>query len=324
MVILNRSLHILLIEDDPNDADLIRAELKRAGFDPILQRVETEAETLVALHGGTSWDVVLCDFLLPHFKARRAFEMVRERFFDIPFIVVSGFENEEAALEMLIMGASDFVYKRSLPRLSFAIKRDLKTAGTLLHGRLKIIRAYDSIIEAWGIALERRDIYTKDHTVRVTNLTLRLARALRIAGNQFKQIHYGALLHDIGKIGIPDMILLKPGPLEPSEMAVMRMHPGIAYEMLSENEFLKEAVNIPYCHHEKFDGSGYPRGLAGDAIPIESRIFSVCDVYDALTNKRPYRDKWSREKALEYIRRESEKSFDPEIVEVFIREVMND
>jgi putative two-component system response regulator len=313
----NGHLRILLIEDNKDDEDLIKLAIERAGYKVIIKRVETESETMVAMYE-ESWDLVLCDYLLPHFSGLKALESVREKLDDIPIIFLSGYEDEETAIKMLIAGANDFIYKRNLERLAIAIKRELIQAGDRMRGRVGIEKTIALTVEAWGMALERRDVYTKDHTVRVTDLTLRLARAFRVSGTQFRAIHYGSLLHDIGKIGIPDAILLKPEPLDPAELIIMRMHPKIAFDMLSHIEFFKDSINIPYCHHEKLDGSGYPRGLEGDGIPFEARLFSVCDTFDALTHDRPYRKAWESGKALEYILGEKGKSFDPQIVNTFI------
>lgn len=314
----NGHIRILLIEDNKDDEDLIKDTLKRTGgYVPIIHRVETEAALLLAIDR-ERWDLVLCDYLLPHFKAERALTLCREKLGDIPFIILSGYEDEETAIRLLKAGAHDFVYKTNLSRLAVAVRRELLQAGERMSGRLEIEKSYIETVEAFGVFLDLRDNNTLNHTVRVTDLTLRLARALRVSGSQFRAIHYGALLHDIGKIGIPDMVLLKPEPLDPGERKIIEMHPQLAYERLAHIDFLKEAITIPYSHHEKFDGTGYPRGLKGEEIPIEARIFSVCDVYDALTNERPYRKPWSKEKAIEYIKSEKGKSFDPEIVDKFI------
>lgn len=314
----NGHLRILLIEDNKDDEELIKISLeKQAGYKTVIKRIQTESEMILAVES-ESWDVILCDYLLPHLSARKALEMVRDRLFDIPFIFVSGYKDEATALEMLKAGANDFIYKDQLPRLAIAVRRELMQAGARMMGRIEIEKNYALTIEAWGKALELRDIYTKDHTVRATDLTLRLARSLGVSSAQFRDIHYGSLLHDVGKMGIPDAILLKPEPLDPAETRIMQLHPTIGFDMISSIPFLSNAVNIPYCHHEKYDGTGYPRGIYEDAIPFEARLFSVVDVYDALTNDRPYRGSWTKTKTLEYIRSEKRKSFDPDIVEKFI------
>lgn len=184
---------------------------------------------------------------------------------------------------------------------------------------LELVEAYDSTLEGWAKALELRDMETEGHTQRVTNLTVRLARQLGIPEREVDQIRRGALLHDIGKIAIPDEILLKPGPLTDSEWEVMRLHPEYAFQWLSSIEYLQPALEIPYCHHEKWDGSGYPRGLKGREIPLAARIFAVVDVWDALNSDRPYRKAWGVERVVEHIREQSGKHFDPPIVNAFLR-----
>ncbi len=178
--------------------------------------------------------------------------------------------------------------------------------------------AYDETIKGWANALELRDHETEGHSERVTDLTLTMARKLGISEDQIVHVYRGALLHDIGKMGVSDTILLKPGPLTEREWEIMHRHPLYAYELLAAIAYLKPALNIPYCHHEKFDGSGYPRGLKGEEIPLEARIFAIIDVYDALASDRPYRKAWSREEALEHIRKESGTHFDPQVVELFM------
>ena len=177
--------------------------------------------------------------------------------------------------------------------------------------------AYDATLEGWAKALELRDRETVGHAHRVIEMTLRVADRIGICGESLKHIRRGALLHDIGKMGIPDSILLKPGPLTPSEWEIMRQHPVHAYEMLKAIDYLEPALEIPYCHHEKWDGNGYPRRLKGKNIPISARIFAVVDVWDALTSDRPYRSAWSEHQALEYIHMESGRHFDPQVVNAF-------
>ncbi|GAA5336760.1 hypothetical protein YIM73052_02230 [Thermus antranikianii] len=193
------------------------------------------------------------------------------------------------------------------------------TFQELLKSQRELEAAYDLTLWGWAKAVELRDQETAGHTERVTELTLRLARALGVPEEDLEHIRRGAILHDVGKIGIPDSILLKPGPLTEEEWAVMKKHPVYAYEWLSGIPFLKKALEIPYCHHERWDGSGYPRGLKGLEIPLSARIFAVVDVYDALTSDRPYRKAWPREKALAYIQEQAGKQFDPEVVEAFLR-----
>jgi putative nucleotidyltransferase with HDIG domain len=184
--------------------------------------------------------------------------------------------------------------------------------------------AYEATLQGWVRALDLRDKETEGHTQRVTALTQELAQKIGFDDEELVHIKRGALLHDIGKMGIPDGILLKPGGLTPKERELMQQHPELAYEMLSPIEFLQPAIVIPYCHHEKWDGSGYPRGLRGEQIPLPARIFSVVDVWDALTSNRPYREPLDRAEVRQHIREQSGVHFDPQVVNVFLemRELM--
>lgn len=184
--------------------------------------------------------------------------------------------------------------------------------NSLQRSNVDLIMAYDATIEGWSRALDYRDRETEGHSRRVTEMTVEIAQSMGMNDNELLHMRRGSLLHDIGKMGIPDSILLKPGKLTEEEWEVMRKHPVYAYNLLSPIDFLRPALDIPYCHHEKWDGSGYPRGLKGEQIPLSARIFSVVDVWDALTSTRPYRPAWTKEKALEYIRERSGRDFDPE------------
>jgi HD-GYP domain-containing protein (c-di-GMP phosphodiesterase class II) len=186
-----------------------------------------------------------------------------------------------------------------------------------------ITRAYDATLEGWSLALEMRDHDTKVHTHRVTDLTVILARRMGMLEKQLVHIRRGALLHDIGKMGVPDAILRKPAVLTRSEWEIMKRHPEFAYQFLSQIEYLQPALDIPYCHHEKWDGTGYPRNLKGEQIPLAVRIFSVVDVYDALISDRPYRKAWNIEDALAYIQEQSGKHFYPEAVRAFLEMLKN-
>jgi putative nucleotidyltransferase with HDIG domain len=169
--------------------------------------------------------------------------------------------------------------------------------------------------------MDLRDHETEGHTLRVTDLTLKLARAMHISESQLTAIRRGALLHDIGKIGVPDSILLKDGKLTEEEWDLMRKHPHLAHDMLAPIAYLNDALDIPYCHHEKWDGTGYPQGLKGDRIPLVARIFAIVDVWDALTNDRPYRKKWTKLKVRQYIKDQSGRHFDPQVVDAFLKNI---
>lgn len=184
--------------------------------------------------------------------------------------------------------------------------------------------AYDTTLEGWGKALELRDKETEGHTRRVTNLTLELARQMGIPASELTHIRRGALLHDIGKMGVPDNILRKPGPLTKNEMEAMRKHPQYAYDLLSPIAYLRPTLDIAYCHHEWWNGDGYPHGLKGEEIPLSARIFAVVDVWDALLSDRPYRQAWQKEDVMKYITDLSGKQFDPAIVNIFKKMIGNE
>jgi response regulator RpfG family c-di-GMP phosphodiesterase len=185
-------------------------------------------------------------------------------------------------------------------------------------------QACDAIIGGWVRSLELRDLEPKGHTERLAQITFRIARLMGIGEAEQAHVHRGAMLHDIGKIGIPDGILMKPDALSDAEWVVMRRHPVIAFELLSPIEFLRPALDIPYCHHERWNGTGYPRGLNGKHIPLAARIFALADVYDMLKSDCPYRPAWPEDKALAYIRDQSGNHFDPEVVEMFFLPMDNE
>jgi putative nucleotidyltransferase with HDIG domain len=190
--------------------------------------------------------------------------------------------------------------------------------GTLQSTNQELLQAYDATIEGWSRAMDLRDRETAGHTQRVTQLTLQLAHAMGVDPSRLLHVRRGALLHDIGKLGVPDHILFKPGPLTEEERAIMHQHTDLAYDMLSPIRYLKSALSIPYFHHEKWDGTGYPLGLKGDQIPLEARIFAVVDVWDALQSDRPYRKAYTRQETIEYIRSRAGSQFDPRVVECFL------
>jgi HD-GYP domain-containing protein (c-di-GMP phosphodiesterase class II) len=180
------------------------------------------------------------------------------------------------------------------------------------------VMAYDTTLAGWASALELRDKETEGHTRRVASLTTQMAQAMGLGEDEQVQIFRGALLHDIGKMGLPDSIVLKPGPLTEQEWAIMHRHPQYAFDMLAPIAYLRPALDIPHCHHEKWDGTGYPRGLKGENIPLPARLFAVVDVWDALTSDRPYRKAWTEQEAVEYIRQQSGQHFDPAAVKIFL------
>ena len=193
----------------------------------------------------------------------------------------------------------------------------------LQHSNTELFNAYDSTIEGWSHALDLRDKETEGHTLRVTEMTMKLTHAAGMTEAELVHVRRGALLHDIGKMGVPDNILLKPDKLTDEEWVAMRKHPTFAFELLSPIAYLRPALDIPYCHHEKWDGSGYPRGLKGEQIPLAARLFAIIDVWDALRSDRPYRQGWSKEKVMEHIKSLSGTHFDPKAVELFFN-MMNE
>jgi HAMP domain-containing protein len=241
---------------------------------------------------------------------------------------IADFENASPDFSLMLnssnplrIGAND-----EIGQLAGAFKHMAAELQNLYHGLVRDLRkandelqsAYDSALQGWSSALELRDHDTERHTARVSEFTVSLAAYMLVPNDELVHYRRGALLHDVGKMAIPDEILLKAGPLTDKEWEIMRQHPLYAYVMLRQVAFLSRALDIPYCHHEKWDGSGYPRGLERKAIPLSARIFSVIDSWDALLSDRPYRKAWPREKVVDHIRSQSGKDFDPEVVQAFL------
>lgn len=200
---------------------------------------------------------------------------------------------------------------------------DAQLCRNLQQSNIELLQAYDATIEGWSRALDLRDKETEGHTQRVTQTAMMLGEQVGLSDKELQYMRWGGLLHDIGKMAVPDKILLKPDALTPEETEIMKQHTIYALQMLSPIQYLKPALDIPYCHHERWDGSGYPRGLKGEEIPLAARIFAVADVYDALSSDRPYRPKWAEADVLEYIRQNAGSYFDPQIVDVFLQMMEN-
>ena len=211
------------------------------------------------------------------------------------------------------------VHPQSQDEISILTESFNMMVASLNQSRRNLVQAYDSTLEGWAKALELRDKETEGHSERVTALTMKLAEAFAIGGEALVNIRRGALLHDIGKMGVPDAILHKNGPLNPDERKVIERHPHNAYDILKDIEYLQAALEIPYCHHEKWDGSGYPRGLKGEDIPISARMFAIVDVFDALISDRPYRKAMPREEVIAYLRTQSGSHFDPQVLDMFLK-----
>lgn len=196
------------------------------------------------------------------------------------------------------------------------IKRDF---DSLSHANNDVVQSYEQTMQGWVRVTDLRHKETKDHTERVTKMTIRFARLAGITDvNELKRIERGAILHDVGKIGIPDAILIKPDNLDEEEWSQMKLHPTIGYNLLSKIKFLQPSLDIPYCHHEKWNGGGYPRGLQHETIPLAARIFAIVDVWDALCHPRVYKSAWTEDRVLDYIREQAGQHFDPALVKLFI------
>jgi response regulator RpfG family c-di-GMP phosphodiesterase len=277
---MGKRLRVLFVEDSMDDTEMIVRELERGGFDAVYERVETAAAMRHALERQV-WDLVISDHSVPQFNSGGALRLLKESGQDIPFIIVSGTIGEEAAVQAMKADANDYIVKGRLARLDPAVTRELtdaqhrrarREAEHALRERecqsaLELSAAYDATLEGWARALELRDRDTEGHSRRVTELTLRLARRIGVGEADCVHIRRGSLLHDIGKMAIPDSILLKSLPLTPDEWALMRRHPEFARDLLAPIDYLQPALDIPYCHHEKWDGTGYPRGLKGTRFP---------------------------------------------------------
>ncbi len=218
--------------------------------------------------------------------------------------------SKEANLEKTIMQR-----RNELDLANVSLIKELRNANE------ELVQAYISTLEGWAHALELRDYETEGHSRRVVEMTRKMGRWMGIEEEDLKYYCYGALLHDIGKMGIPDSILKKPASLDEEEWEIMKQHPIFALDMLLPIKYLAKSLEIPYYHHEKWDGSGYPKGLKGEEIPLSARIFSIIDVYDALNSKRPYRKAQSKESTIQYLREQSGKQFDPKIVELFLSHI---
>ncbi len=214
-------------------------------------------------------------------------------------------ENEAALLSLIGNSAAGTIQTTQL-------------ASNLERTSQDLNQTYDASIDGWSRALELRDFSTERHTQRVVSMAMELGKRMGLDDTDLLRMKHGAQLHDIGKMGIPDSILLKPGPLDEAEWRVMRKHPVYAYELLRPIPKFNQIVDIPYCHHEKWDGSGYPRRLRGTEIPLTARLFSIVDVWDALSSNRPYRTAWPQHQVLDYIHYQSNKHFEPEITRVFL------
>jgi PAS domain S-box-containing protein len=231
-------------------------------------------------------------------------------------LVLSPVRDAEGTLTHFIGVQTDITRRRQA-------EEELRQANDLLEKRVlertrDLEQAYDATLEGWVKALDIRDHETQGHTQRVTQMAMQLAQTLGMDAEEQLHIRRGALLHDIGKIGIPDHVLLKPSPLDAEEWETMKKHPVYAYQWLFPIEYLRPALAIPYCHHERWDGAGYPCGLVGEEIPLAARLFAMVDVWDALSSDRPYRQAWTPERVLDHLRSLGGTHFDPQVLKIFV------
>jgi len=311
---------VLIVDDDHLVRDTLRFILEDAGYD--VWAVAHGADALAVLES-QAVDIVLSDIFMPGMNGFDLLKQIRQRRPDVPVILVTGFGNIEMARQALKEGATDFITKPyNVNEIPILIERNLMR-HTIESSRTRnlqeeVQRSYRATLEALLAALDTRDTETEGHSERVAAYTMLIAQQLNLPQEELQHIEHGALLHDIGKIGVPDHILYKPGPLTPEEWEIMKQHPVIGYKMCMRIEMLRPAAPIVLHHHERWDGRGYPYGLSGAEIPLGARIFAIADTLDAMTSDRPYRKALSFAQAREEIERCAGSQFDPELVRVFL------
>jgi cyclic di-GMP phosphodiesterase len=319
---------VLIVDDEYIGRETLQSVLEGEGYELEmaengLQAIEKAKQLLP--------DVILLDVMMPGMTGFEVCRQIRNdpQIAEIPIIILTALDDRESLLNALKAGADDFISKpfdRYELRARLLGITQLNRYQKLLQERAKLreahsqlLSAYEATIEGWSHAMDLRDRETEGHSQRVAELTVKMSQAFGMSHDAIMHIRRGALLHDMGKIGVPDSILHKPGALTDEEWVRMRKHPQFAHDMLYPIEYLRPALEIPYSHHERWDGTGYPRRLKGEEIPMAARMFAVVDVWDALTSNRPYRPAWSEEEALAYIREQSGKHFDPQVVDLFFK-----
>lgn len=318
---------ILIVDDQPIGREVLEELLFLPEYE--LHFAENGLEAL-KLAAQISPDIILLDVMMPGMGGYEVCKQLRAdpHLCEVPVLMLTALDDPSSRLEGIESGADDFISKpfnrselrarvKTITRLARYRKLHEKQAN-LEKAHNQLLASYDATIEGWSRAMSLRDTETEQHTKRVTELSERLARMAGMSSEALLHVRWGALLHDIGKLGVPDCILRKPGELTAEEWVEMRKHPQYALEMLAPIEYLTPALDIPYCHHERWNGSGYPRGLKGEEIPLAARIFAVVDVWDALTSDRPYRAALPEETAMKYIQENSGTHFDPQIVRLFV------
>lgn len=320
---LSKNARILIVDDQEANVRLLEGILKRAaGYHAL--RSTTDPREVMSLYVEFKPDLILLDLHMPHVDGFGVMEQLKEIVPEdvfLPILVLTADVTPEAKQRALASGAKDFLAKPFDPtEVLLRIKNLLETRSLHLELRAQLSDAHLEVIDRLAIAAEYRDDETGEHIKRVGQTSALVARALRLPPEQVLLIRRAATLHDVGKIGIPEHILLKPGRLTPDEFNVMKSHTTIGAKILSGGHFplLQMAEVIALTHHERWDGSGYPRGLKGEATPLLGRIVAVADVFDILTHPRPYKKAWLAEEAIAELQRASGTQFDPSVVEVFL------
>jgi putative nucleotidyltransferase with HDIG domain len=336
---------ILVVDDEESIREVVCSMLGVAGY-RCTQAVSGSA-ALELLASGEEFELMLSDLMMAEMQGDVLLERTKERFPDMPVIMVTAVSDLSVALGTLRNGAYDYLLKpfereqllntvsRALEnrrlrlenrafqlhlesRVAAQTERLRQVNADLQRTNAELRKSYDITLEALGDALDLKDAETEGHSKRVTAFTIAIARAMGLEDDEIRVIARGAFLHDIGKMAIPDSVLRKPGPLTQEEVMIMREHCLRGYQMVSKIPFLADAAEIVYAHQERWDGTGYPRGLQGEEIPLGARIFSIADTLDAITSDRPYRAAQSYLAAREEIERWSARQFDPSIVQVFL------
>jgi len=330
---------ILVVDDEEPIREIVSAMLSGAQFRT--QKAASGLEALSLLESGEEFDLVLSDLMMAEMDGIALLERAKERYPDVPVVMVTAVHDIQVALQALRNGAYDYLLKpfereqllatvrralenRRLKRENDAYRTNLESLVAARTQQWKaaladLERSYDITLEALGDALDLKDAETEGHSKRVTAFTIAIAQQMGLPKEDIRVIARGAFLHDIGKMAVPDKILTKPDKLTPDEVAIMKEHAWYGYRIVKNIPFLSEAAEIVYSHQERFDGTGYPRRLKAEEIPLGARIFSIADTFDAITSDRPYRPKQSDDAARKEIERWSGRQFDPSIVEVFLK-----
>jgi cyclic di-GMP phosphodiesterase len=329
---------ILVVDDEEAIRNIVCAMLRSDGYECV--EAGSGAEALAILQNEDDFQLVVSDLVMPQLDGVGLMQQLKRRFPEMPVVLVTAVHDISVALDALRKGAYDYLLKPfEREQLLATVRRALETYRLRVDNRIyqsnlealveertqqlsntlnDLERSYDSLLEALGDVLDLKDAETVGHCRRVTAYTIEIARAMQIPDETMNTLARGAFLHDIGKMAIPDAVLRKPGRLDESEKACMKEHSYLGYKMLKKIPFLSDVAEIVYAHQEYWDGSGYPRGLKGEEIPLGARIFAVADTLDAITSDRPYRPARGVEVAREEISKYSGRQFDPSVVKIFL------